>query len=169
MQQQAGAPGWWTESKQQVIVTAVTGLPLLLINQVLNWVADGTTRQPWQVLWLLLTMGLVGYAVLRVVRQRGALKLHIPFLVFFGVYILIFSLAAGTRFLDWRQTLVGLEEAVPSNWLALNWLGDWRYWIAPQAAPSIERHRFHRRATIGGKIKSRIRPAKEIAIPRPRQ
>ncbi len=136
MAQQAGAPGWWTESKQQVIVTAVTGLPLLLINQVLNWVADGTTSQPWQVLWLLLPMGLIVYAVLRVVKRRGALRLHVPFLAFFGVYILIFSLAAGTRLLDWKQTLVGLEEAVPSNWLALNRLGDWRYWIAPRAAPS---------------------------------
>ena len=138
MQQKTNAPAWWTDSKRQVIVAALTSLPVLLINQLLNWVADGTTSQPWQVLWLLLPMGLVGYAVYQVVKHRRNLRLHAPFLAFFCVYILIFSLAAGTRLLDWKQTLVGLDEAVPSNWLALNRLGDWRYWLVPRSAPANE-------------------------------
>ena len=128
--------GWLAKARENLILAAITGVPMLVLNQVLNVVGERTTSQPWQVLWLLMPLMLIAYLAWRVVRRRGALRLHAPFWVFFAVYILIFSVAAGSRVLDWQRTLTGFEDTVPHNWLALNGLGDWRYWLVPRSAPA---------------------------------
>lgn len=127
---------WLGKARENLVLAALTGLPMLVLNLGLNWVGEQTTRQPWHVLWLLVPMMLIAYLTWRIVRRRGALRLHGPFLVFLAIYVLIFSVAAGSRVLDWKQTLTGFEDSVPSNWLALNRLGDWRYGLAPSSAPA---------------------------------
>lgn len=123
---------WLIKSKEQLILAVLTGLPMLFLNQILDWVSDQTTSEPWQVLWLLMPMALIAHLLWRVVKRRGALRLHLPFIFFFCAYILLFSVAAGSRFLDWKQTLIGFEDSVPRNWLSLNWAGDWRYNVLPR-------------------------------------
>jgi hypothetical protein len=67
------------------------------------------------------------------VRDRR-LVLGGGFLWFFVVYCLFFSIAAGTRVLEGKRTVVaGFEDDTPSNLLGLNRLGDWHYAVAPQA------------------------------------
>lgn len=56
------------------------------------------------------------------------------FLSFFLAYCLLISVAAGTDLLAGRRTeLRGYDEVVPRNWLGLNRLGDWHYWLATPA------------------------------------
>ncbi len=58
------------------------------------------------------------------------------FLAFYVCYCLFFAIAAGTEILDGRRApLKGYDEAVPSNFLGLNRLGDWHYKLAPPALP----------------------------------
>ena len=67
------------------------------------------------------------------VRDRR-LVLGGGFLWFFVVYCLFFSIAAGTRVLEGKRTVVaGFEDDTPSNLLGLNRLGDWHYAVAPKA------------------------------------
>jgi hypothetical protein len=54
------------------------------------------------------------------------------FLTFFIGFCLLFSIAAGTDLLAGRRTpLLGYEQDVPSSFLGLNRLGDWRYALVP--------------------------------------
>ena len=67
------------------------------------------------------------------VRERR-LVLGGGFLWFFVVYCLFFSIAAGTRVLEGKRTVIaGFEDDTPSNVLGLNRLGDWHYAVAPRA------------------------------------
>ena len=67
------------------------------------------------------------------VRDRR-LVLGGGFLWFFVVYCVFFSVAAGTRVLEGKRTVVaGFEDDTPSNVLGLSRLGDWHYAVAPKA------------------------------------
>lgn len=67
------------------------------------------------------------------VRDRR-LVLGGGFLWFFVVYCLFFSVAAGTRVLEGKRTVIaGFEDDSPSNVLGLSRLGDWHYAVAPRA------------------------------------
>jgi hypothetical protein len=55
------------------------------------------------------------------------------FLWFFVVYCVLFSVAAETRVLEGKRTIVtGFQDDTPSNVLGLSRLGDWHYAVAPR-------------------------------------
>lgn len=108
-------------------------LPTALIALILAWLSDKLVNNPGPAL-LVIVPGIICLAIIFVrstVRQR--LKLGWPFLAFLPIYILVFYLAAETRVLDWKRTLVGYEDTVPRNFLALNHYGDWHYKVAAEA------------------------------------
>ena len=56
---------------------------------------------------------------------------------FFLVYCLLYATVADLDLLTGpRRLLAGYEEAAPGNFPALNRLGDWHYWWAPEAPPA---------------------------------
>lgn len=122
--------GYIKKGRDNLAMLLLTGLPTLLINQGINWFAEQTTSQPWQILWYLLPIAVVANILWR--KFRGAQKpmQQRSLWLFFSAYVLLFSLAAGANFLDFRRDLVGYGDVTPRNWLALNQLGDWRYSIA---------------------------------------
>ena len=104
-------------------------VPMLLLGMAVDWLKDKTITQPGQALWFIVpAIVFVGLTHRRASRQR--IKLGPSFVAFFAVYILIFFVAAETSLLDWRRSLVGYKKSVPSNFLALNHLGDWHYRFA---------------------------------------
>lgn len=122
-----------TKYREELLKLLILGFPLLLINRAFGWLADRLTGQPWQVLWLLVPVAGVAWILWRIARGRREFRLRGPFLAFFAVYVLIFSVGAGSRLLDWKRTIVGYERQAPRNWLGLSWLGDWRYRFVPPA------------------------------------
>ena len=79
---------------------------------------------------VVVVLGLPLYREKRVLLGGG-------FLPFFVLYVLLFSIAASTRVLEFRRaTLTGFEGETPSNVLGLNRLGDWHYLVAPLAPPA---------------------------------
>jgi hypothetical protein len=112
-------------------------LPTLISAMAARWINDA--NHPETTL-LILAPGIVLQALILVrSTTRQKLKLGWPFLVFLPLYILTFSLAAETGILDWKRTLVGYDDAVPRNFLALNHYGDWHYAVASteRAVPNL--------------------------------
>ena len=118
--------------REEILKSLVLGLPLLLIQRVFGWLADHFTSQPWQALWFIAPLAILAWALFRIARGRHEFRLRGFFLAFFAVYVLVFSVASNTRLLDWKRTMIGYEAETPRNWLALNWVGDWRYWFVRQ-------------------------------------
>lgn len=123
------------ELRKDLLKMVAMAVPTALIALAMTWMKDRFANHPGQTLFFIipgivvLTLLFVGSAI----RQR--LKLGWPFLVFLPVYILIFYLAAQSRLLDWKSTLVGYNDVVPRNFLALNRYGDWHYRVASEEPP----------------------------------
>jgi CHASE2 domain-containing sensor protein len=113
----------------------VLALPGFFVNQLLAVLGLPFAGRPWVVAALLVPLAVGCWITWQLLKGRNELVLKGPFLWFFLCYVLLFWIAAGTGFFNWRRQLVGYEEQVPPNWLALDRLGDWRYRIAPRPAP----------------------------------
>ena len=101
---------------------------------VLGRLLGSFSENPWGVAAVLLPLaGVVWYLGRPLVRDRR-LVLGGGFLTFFLCYCLFFAVAAGTDLLNGKRTrLAGYEDATPPNFLGLSRLGDWHYWLAPDA------------------------------------
>lgn len=105
---------------------------MLLIAMLVGWLKDKLFTQPGQALWLMIPgIALLSLLYLRT-EARQKLILSWSSLVFLAVYLVIFFIAVESRVLDWKRTLAGYDDAVPSNSLALNRLGDWHYKVLPE-------------------------------------
>ena len=116
--------------------TLALALPVALINAVVELIKSGFFSQPWQILLFAVPLGGLAYFAWRRVPVDPSAKIGKWYLILFGSYVLIFSLAANAGLLDWKRSLQGYNQAVPRNFLSLNWLGDWRYWVVPENEPA---------------------------------
>ena len=105
-------------------------LPIALVNALIVWVMNRFFSQPWQAVWFVIPLVILGWVAWKRLTGNQSLRLGKPFLILLAIYTLIFSLSAGTEFLNWKRTLFGYEQTVPRNFLSLNWAGDWRYRFA---------------------------------------
>ncbi|MEM9554364.1 MAG: CHASE2 domain-containing protein [Acidobacteriota bacterium] len=126
------ATDWPAKIRDKLLEASLVGFPLLLVNGGVQWLNRETTSQPWQVLVYLVPLAIGAGIVWRIARGRDDLRLRGPFLLFFGVYVTLFSLAAGAGFLDFERRMKGYAEATPPSVLGWNRLGDWRYALAPR-------------------------------------
>jgi len=118
------------ELRRDLLRQLVLAVPLLLIGMSIDWLKKRFDDEPGAALWVIIP-GIIFLCCLLIPITRQRLKLRWPFLLFVAVYILVFFVAAETRVLDWKRSLVGYDDVVPNNFLALNRLGDWHYWLAP--------------------------------------
>jgi TIR domain-containing protein/CHASE2 domain-containing protein len=124
-----GDPGVALRREQLRILLA--SVPIILAAYFLVGEVGSFSERPYVVALVLLPLLAVMVALgLPLVRERRVL-LGGGFLPFFVVYCLFFSIAAGTRVLEGRRTvLAGFEGETPSNVLGLSRLGDWHYLLA---------------------------------------
>jgi CHASE2 domain-containing sensor protein len=118
------------ELRKDLLKALLLGFPMLIIGMSVDWLKDRFITEPGQAL-LIIIPGVLVCLILLTATVRRELKLGWPFLIFLQVFILVFFIAAQTRLLDWKSSLVGYEQSVPRNFLALNRLGDWHYLFAP--------------------------------------
>ncbi len=98
------------------------------------WLVGPFDESPWLVALVLLPLAVAVWVLGWPLYRDRRLLLGGGFLGFFLAYCLLFALAAGTDLLSGRRTeLRGYDEVAPRNWLGLNRLGDWHYWLAPPA------------------------------------
>ena len=117
------------EYRKDLIKLVVLAVPTMLVNLVVDWLKDKTITQPYQAVWILIPMAVAATVLWKSVRRKREMHVGGVFLGFFALYVLGFSIAAGTGVLDGKRTLTGFEQAVPRNFLSLNSLGDWHYWF----------------------------------------
>ncbi len=121
--------------RDNLLLLVFSGLFAAIVKQVYDRIAGGLLSQPWHVIWFLLPLAAAAWLAWLMVRGRPEIRLRGWFGAFFVLYVVAFSLAAGSSLLDWKRTPVGFEGQGPRNFLALSWLEDWHYWLAGRAAP----------------------------------
>lgn len=119
----------WHSEAPKALVFGVAGF---FGNLVLTWLVAAVTEQPWQAVWFLGMIVLVTYVLWRL-TVPGDGPLPRRFWAFFTTFVVFFSLAAGTNVLDFKRSLIGIDE--PGDWLGLVRLGDWRYAVARHVDP----------------------------------
>jgi hypothetical protein len=119
--------------REQVRILLVAVPVLLATYLLLAQLGSLSDARLIAVVALLPLAAVLGALGLPLVRERR-LVLGGGFLWFFVVYCVFFSLAAGSRVLEGKRTVVlGFTGDTPSNVLGLNRLGDWHYAVAPRA------------------------------------
>jgi hypothetical protein len=118
------------EYRKELVKLIVLAVPTMLVNLAVDWLKDKTTAQPWQAVWMLIPLAAAAAILWKSAKRKREMRIGGVFLGFFALYVLGFSIAAGSGVLDGKRTLIGYEQAVPRNFLSLNRLGDWHYWFA---------------------------------------
>ena len=117
--------------RKKLIELICMALPTAVIGRIVLWVIERFTSQPWQVIWIVVPLGVLSYFLWKAVRDKEHFKSKRSFVVFTCCYLLIFFALAGSSFLNlWERAPVGYQGKVPRNFLALNRAGDWRYFFA---------------------------------------
>jgi CHASE2 domain-containing sensor protein len=122
------------ELRRDLLKTLVFALPILLVGMSVDWVKNKFENSPGAALWIIIPGIIVLCLMLLTAITRQKLKLGWPFVVFLAIYMLVFSIAAETSVLDWKRSLVGYDDVVPNNFLALNRFGNWHYRFASGTA-----------------------------------
>jgi hypothetical protein len=156
----AGARAELRREQVRILLVAV---PVLVAAYLLVGGAGSAFDRRLVAAVVLLPLSVVLVALgLPLVRDRR-LVLGGGFLRFFVVYCLFFSVAAGTRVLEGKRTVVaGFEDDTPSNVLGLSRLGDWHYAVAP-SAPAANDLMVITLPSFGGRSVNDARQA-EIAL-----
>ena len=123
--------------RREQLRVLLTSVPVLLGAYFLVGRVGSFADRPLIVATVLLPLIVVVIALGLPLAREGRVALGGGFLWFFVAYCLLFSIAAGTRVLEGKRTIVqGFESESPSNVLGLRRLGDWHYRVAPNAPPT---------------------------------
>jgi CHASE2 domain-containing sensor protein len=120
--------GFWKKHRYLIIL----GLPIALAQRLWEWVADHLVAQPWHVVLIVCPLFIAVIIACLVARKNKEIVLKGRFLIFFAIYILLFSIASSSDLLVWNRNLTIFEQKLPRNWLAPASWGDWRYRIVPR-------------------------------------
>lgn len=119
------------EYREDLLKILYIGVPSAVLTGLAQLVSTAILAQPWQGLLLLVPIALVGWLILRGIIERRDLALDWRYLVFIGVYVCFFSLAAQVKLLDWERDPTVFGQSTRGSWLAPVWWGDWRYSFVP--------------------------------------
>lgn len=112
----------------------VLALPIAVANLIVLWIMNYFFTQPWQILWFAVPLIVIGIIAWWYLTGDHDVKIGGWYFLLFGVFVLVFSLISWSELLNWSRSLQGYQS-VPTNFLSLNWLGDWRYWFVKQTEP----------------------------------
>ncbi len=130
----ADLPGPRQAVRREQLKGLAWALPVWAGAVVLGRLLGSFSENPWGVTAVLLPLAAAVWYLGRPLVQNRRLVLGGGFLTFFFCYCLLFAVAAGTDLLNGKRTpLAGYEDARPPNFLGLSWVGDWHYWLAPDA------------------------------------
>jgi len=117
----------------------ILAVPIAIVNWLVTLLKDRFFSQGWHALFIVVPLSLfiIGWIAWR--QRTGASPLMgKSYFVVLGIFVLIFSICAGTDILNYRRTLVGYEEAAPADFLGLSRWGDWHYWFARRSTPTAD-------------------------------
>lgn len=112
----------------------VLALPIAVANLIVLWIMNRFFTQPWQILWFAVPLTVIGVIAWWYLTGDHEIRIGGWYFLLFGIFVLVFSLISGSELLNWSRSLQGYDS-VPTNFLSLNWLGDWRYWFVKQTEP----------------------------------
>lgn len=121
----------WSKSvagyREKFVDLLVLALPTAVTTRICDQISGSFLKQPWQALYLLVPLAVVAWLIWQQLKARKEFQISRRFILFLFFYIVAFSVAAATRFLDWNRKITVFGEAAPRNWLAPARFGDWRY------------------------------------------
>jgi CHASE2 domain-containing sensor protein len=124
------------ERLRRLAELAILGVPVMLINAGVAWIGKPLIDQPWRALLFIVPLAAVALIFRRYAVRGGSLRVRGWLLGFLVAYLCAFSVAAGTRVLDWKHESWTLSAAqAPRRWIAPASWGDWHYWFAPREEP----------------------------------
>ena len=131
-----GVLGWL---RLDIVKLMLLALPTLAVNHLLFDITIPSSQSSWGAGALLLPMLAAATILGWTLRGHRPIALGRNYLAFFFIYCLMFSIATGSNLLNGpRRLLAGYDKEIPRNFLALNRLGDWHYWLAPPAPPALD-------------------------------
>ena len=123
------------ELRKDLLKHAVLGVPIALVDLLVLWIMNSFFTQPWQILWFAVPFTVLAiFAWWRLTGHRN-IRIGKWYFLLFALFVLVFSLASYGELFNWSRSLRGYNESVPTNFLSLNWLGDWRYWFVKESEP----------------------------------
>jgi CHASE2 domain-containing sensor protein len=118
--------------KETLLQIALLGVPTLLLSKLNDNLSGKIFEQPWQAIWFLVPLGIAAWLLRQRLAARRDLRTDRRFLAFLAAYILLFSVASQTSFLDWSRDLTVFGKKSAPTWLTpVSW-GDWRYKLVPK-------------------------------------
>jgi CHASE2 domain-containing sensor protein len=124
--------------RSKLLEHALLAVPIAVVNVIVLWIKDGFFSQPWQILWFAVPLAVLAVVAWWFLTRHRNVMIGKWYFLLFAIFILIFSLASGSELLNWSRSLEGYRQSVPTNFLSLNWLGDWRYWFVEQTEPDAD-------------------------------
>lgn len=118
--------------REKLLELTLLGVPVALLQGLNQRLTTALLEQPWQAILFLIPIAAVALLFLRGIVTRRQLVVDPRFLAFLGAYILFFSIAAQTKFLDWQRDPALFGQPSRGGWLTpVSW-GDWRYSFVPK-------------------------------------
>ncbi len=135
-------PDKWVERlstyRERLLQLALLGVPTLILSKLNDELSGRILEQPRQALWFLAPIGIAVWLLRQSLAGRRVFRIDRRFLIFLGAYVLLFSLASQTSFLDWNRNLTVFGRESGRSWLTpVSW-GDWRYRLMPKKSDSDE-------------------------------
>ena len=133
---ESSTPSKWNERlsryKETLLQLALLGVPTLVLSKLNDELSGRVFEQPWQAIWFLVPLGIAAWLLRQRLAGRNDLQIDRRFLAFLAAYILLFSIASRTSFLDWSRDLTVFGKRSAQTWLTpVSW-GDWRYSLVPK-------------------------------------
>lgn len=118
--------------QEQLLQAALLAVPLAGLGRLNEHLGARFFSQPWQAIWLLVPIAVSVYLLRRRVVRCDTLYFDRRVLAFLGAYILLFTVASQTSFLDLSRELTAFDTPVSRRRITpVSW-GDWRYRLVPR-------------------------------------
>lgn len=124
--------------KETLIGIAATGAAVSVLNGINAQLSSRFLEQPRQAVWFLVPIAIAVWLLRQHLAGRRDFAIDRRLVVFLAVYVLLFSLAAQSRVLDWNRDLAVFDTTSRHAGLApVSW-GDWRYLLAPRVPATAD-------------------------------
>lgn len=132
----SGGSGKWKQRfaayKEDLLKALLLTAPLALVARINEQVGARLFAQPWQAIWFLIPIAIAAALLRHRAVRRHALNPDRRMLWFLAAYILLFTVASQSSFLDVSRELSAFGTTASRRSLTpVSW-GDWRYRLVPR-------------------------------------